>query len=593
MKSQLQSLLRAALAEALPQAEAARAAAAPILLEPTRDPRHGDLATNLALALARPLNRPPRQLAESLVRALPKSELVARVEIAGPGFINFFLAPGALQRVVADILERGPAYGRAPAGTRGKLLLEFVSANPTGPMHVGHGRNAVYGDVLANVLDAAGWQVEREYYVNDAGRQVDVLAVSVWLRYLELGGALPFAFPRRGYPGDYLRRTAEKLRAAHGADAFGLKSADVELPPDPPLPEHVSESQAAACKEQQERYLDALIELLKTRLPQAYVTIRDAALADQLARIRATLDELGVRFDHWQSERALVESGAVERAIEQLRATGCVYERDGALWFDAVRFGDDKPRVLRKSDGSATYFCNDLAYHADKLARGFPQLLDVWGADHHGYVARVQAAIAALTGRRDALQVQLIQFVTLSSGRMGKRSGNFVTLEELIHEVGRDATRFFYLSRSHDQHLEFDLELARAHSNDNPVYYVQYAHARIGSVFRQAAERGLSHDPRAGLTSLDRLVDPTEKTLLATLERYPETLQSAAQACTPHLLTFYLREVADALHKWYGACPFLVEEDALRHARLALAAATAQVLRNGLGLLGVAAPERM
>lgn len=593
MKSQLQSLLRAALADVLPQAEAARASETPILLESTKDPRHGDLATNLALTLARPLNRPPRQLAEALARALPKSELLDKVEVAGPGFINFFLAPAALQRVVAEILERGAAYGRQPAAARGRLLLEFVSANPTGPLHVGHGRNAVYGDALANVLEAGGWQVEREYYVNDAGRQVDVLAVSVWARYLELCGALWFSFPRRGYPGDYLRATAEKLRAAHGTSAFRLAQDGIELPSDPPLAENAAEAEAAAVKQQQERYLDALIELLKTRLPQAYATIRDSALADQLARIRATLEQLGVRFDRWQSERAVVESGAVERAIAQLRAAGCVYEQDGALWFDAVRFGDDKPRVLRKRDGTATYFCNDLAYHADKLARGWPRLLDVWGADHHGYVARVQAAIAALTGRRDALQVQLIQFVTLSSGRMGKRSGNFVTLEELIGEVGRDATRFFYLSRSHDQHLEFDLELARAHSNDNPVYYVQYAHARIESVFRQAAERGLSHDPRAGLTTLDRLTDPTEKTLLAALERYPETLNSAAEGYAPHLLTFYLREVADALHQWYGACPFLVEEDALRHARLALAAATRQVLRNGLALLGVSAPEKM
>jgi arginyl-tRNA synthetase len=579
MKSQLQTLLRTALESLL----AGTGAAVPdtIQVEATKDAKFGDFQSNLALTLAKPLGKPPRQVAEALLRALPPSPTVSKVEIAGPGFINFFLADAAFQGIVNEVLAAGERYGRDDSGAAGRIMVEFVSANPTGPMHVGHGRNAAYGDALANILAAAGWEVHREYYINDAGRQADILTVSVWLRYLELCGEAVM-FPDNGYPADYVRASAAKLQAQAGGRLHHpvLKVVD-GLPPD---------GQEGGDKE---AHMDGLIVRARELLGGDYHVVQRLALDDQLADIRATLDAFNVRFDRWASERETVDSGAVKKALAQLEAGGHTYSQDGALWLRTTAFGDEKDRVLIKADGAATYFVNDIAYHVDKLARNWPLLLDVWGADHHGYIGRMRAAIEALTGRKDALNVQLIQFVTLSSGRMGKRSGNFVTLRDLISEAGKDATRFFYLSRSHDQHLEFDIELARSQSNDNPVYYVQYAHARVCSVFRQAAERGLAFDETAVPASLHRLVESHEKSLLVLLGRYAETLRNAAAQSAPHTLTFYLRDVADGLHRWYGAHAFLVDDAELRTARLGLAAAARQVIANGLGLLGVAAPEQM
>jgi arginyl-tRNA synthetase len=591
MKQSLQHLLRTALETMLAGTDVA--VPETILIEPTKDEKNGDFATNLAMTLARPLRKPPRAVAEAIVAALPSNALVSKVEIAGPGFINFFLAPAAFLSLVRDILAAGERYGRDDSGTAGKVLVEFVSANPTGPMHVGHGRGAAYGDALANLLAATGREVFREYYINDAGRQVDILAVSVWIRAIEAGGiAVPF--PSRGYPADYIRVTARKLRSAFDPALLTIDPAQLAtLPADPVIEPSATASERDLLKNQQERYLDALIVLAKTRLGAQFDALKRLALDDQLAVIRDTLAAFNVRFDRWASEAATVDSGAVKTAVAKLSAAGHVYEQDGATWLRTSTFGDEKDRVLVKADGAATYFVNDIAYHIDKLDRGWPRLIDVWGADHHGYIPRMRGAIEALTGRTDALDVQLIQFVTLSSGKMGKRSGNFVTLRDLIDEVGTDATRFFYLSRSHDQHLEFDLELARSQSNDNPVFYVQYAHARVAAVFRQAAERGLAFDTAAVDASLPRLSEPHEKALLGVLAKYPETLRNAANLAAPHILAFYLRELADALHRWYGSCAFLVDDAELRTARLALAKAAQQVLRNGLGLLGVSAPERM
>ncbi|MGH8517622.1 MAG: arginine--tRNA ligase [Panacagrimonas sp.] len=593
MKSQLQALLEQALAALSSTLGREVSLPASLQIDAAKDPRHGDFATNLALVVAKPLGQPPRTVAEALLRHLPNSPLIAKAEIAGPGFINFFLAPGAFQSVVAQVLAHGAEYGCDRSRSSGRVLVEYVSANPTGPMHVGHGRGAAYGDSLASILAATGWEVHREYYINDAGRQVDILTVSVWVRYLQECGE-GIAFPRRGYPADYIRATSTRLRAAHG-DAFRRPAAEVlrDLEPEPEAPEGADEKSLAAIKARQEQHADALIERARSLLGADYARIQGAALEDQLASIRATLDAFGVHFDQWSSEKALVESGFVARAIDRLRAAGHVYEQDGATWLRTSALGDEKDRVLFKADGAATYFANDLAYHVDKLDRGYPVLLDVWGADHHGYIARVRAAIEALTGRKDALRVQLMQFVTLSSGRMGKRSGNFVTLQDLVSEAGKDATRFFYLLRSHDQHLEFDIELARSQSNDNPVYYVQYAHARICSVFRQAAERGQTFDAGALANVLHRLVEPQEKLLLTLLQKYPETLAAAGRQYAPHLLAFYLRELADALHSCYNAHKFLVDDAELQTARLGLIAATRQVLANGLALLGVSAPESM
>jgi len=590
MKEQLQALVRAALEAVLSGTGVATPAA--IVIDATRDAKHGDFATNIALALAKPLGKPPRAVAEAIVKALPASPRVSKTEIAGPGFINFFLAPGAFQAVVPEILAAGGNFGCAPK-TRGKVMVEFVSANPTGPLHVGHGRGAAYGDSLSNILDAAGYDVHREYYVNDAGRQADLLALSVWIRYLELcGERVPL--PARAYPGDYIRVTAGKLKAAHG-EAFRTPAAEVlrGFAPEPGVPDDADEKTEAQIKGQQEDHADALVARAKELLGAHYATMQDFALADQLAAIRATLDAFGVRFHQWSSERELVRRGAVAHTIDRLKQSGLVFEKDGATWLRTTGYGDEKDRVLVKADGAATYFCNDLAYHVDKLERGFPSLVNVWGADHHGYIKRVQAAIEALTGKQGALYVQLIQFVTLSSGRMGKRSGNFVTLAELIQEAGRDETRFFYLLRGADQHLEFDIELARSKTNDNPVYYVQYAHTRVAGVFRQAAERGVHFDAAAAAAQAQRLVEPHEKALLTLLNRYPDLIQDAAREHAPQMVTYYLREVAEALHGYYNVHQFLVDEAGLRDARLALVAATGQVLKNGLGLLGVSAPDKM
>jgi arginyl-tRNA synthetase len=592
MKEHLQELLATALKRTL--AETGAESAPTIQLDATKDAKFGDFQTNLALQLAKPLGKPPRVVAEMLVKQLPDSARVAKVEIAGPGFINFFLASAAFQAVVAEVLAQGDTYGRDDSGQKGRIMVEFVSANPTGPMHVGHGRGAAYGDSMAKLLAATGWTVWREYYINDAGRQTDVLAASVWLRYLEACGE-SVQMPQRGYPGDYIKASAQRLLDTHGRQ-FHLPIAQVVdgLPQEQVAHPHASEAQLAAVKASQETYLDALIARCKTLLGAHYETVQRAALEDQLATIKGTLAAFNVGFDQWTSERSLVDSGFVAKALARLKDKGLTYEKDGALWMRTESFGDEKDRVLVKADGAATYYCNDLAYHIDKLDRGWPLLMDVWGADHHGYIARVRAAIEALTERKDALNVQLIQFVTLSSGRMGKRSGNFVTLQDLIDEAGTDATRFFYLTRSHDQHLEFDIDLARSQSNDNPVYYVQYAHARICSVFQQLADKNGSWDADTAKLTLHRLTNEHEKALLTLLNRYPETLERAASACTPHTLVFFLKDVAEALHSYYNTHRFLVDDDPeLQSARLALIKATGQVIRNGLAILGVSAPEKM
>ncbi len=593
MKAHLQELLSQALAALTGDALAGVELPAELPIERTRDSKNGDYASNLALQLAKPARRKPRELAELIVARLPTSANVAKVEIAGPGFINFFLSAAASQAVIHEVLEQKTAYGRSAHGQGRQVLVEFVSANPTGPMHVGHGRGAAYGDTVANLLAATGHAVTREYYVNDAGRQVDVLAVSVWVRYLEsLGEAV--RFPRRGYPSDYICKIAEALKQAQ-PESFHHAAAEVTqgLPDDPVAADNADEASQAAIKTAQETHLDALISRAKALLGDKFAVLRDFSVNAELQGIKGTLEKFGVRFDNWVHEKDIVTAGKAADAIARLQSTGHVYEKDGARWLRTTDFGDEKDRVLFKADGSATYFCNDIAYHLDKLDRGFVQLLDVWGADHHGYIGRVRASLEALTGRKDVLEVQLVQFVTLSSGRMGKRSGNFVTFDDLVSEAGKDATRFFYLLRGNDQHLEFDIELARSQTNENPVYYVQYAHARICSVERQMAEKGFRYDAALALASLDRLTETHEQALLTQLARYPELLEQAALQYAPHALVHYLRDLADNFHSYYNAHQFLVEDAAQRNARLALIWATRQVLGNALELLGVSAPTSM
>ena len=583
MKNLIEELLRDAV-RALPEELRPGEAGAVVTIERTRDSSHGDFASNVALQLAKAARRKPRDLAQAIVDALPRNERVARVEIAGPGFVNFFLAPAAFQSELLAVLDQGRGYGRSNAGAGRRVLVEFVSANPTGPLHVGHGRHAAFGASLANLLDAAGHAVEREYYINDAGRQMDILAASVWLRYLE-GFGEQFPFPSNGYRGDYVRPIADKLVERAGRSLLRpAATVFANLPPDAPAGD-------------QDLYIDAVIERAKTLLGlEGFRQAFDLALEDILADIRDDLEEFGVRYDRWFSERSLADEGAIEHALDLLRRNRVVYEKDGAQWFRATDFGDEKDRVVVRENGAKTYFASDIAYHLNKCERGFEQLIDVLGSDHHGYVARVRAGLLAMGQPGDCLDVRLMQFVTLYRGekvQMSTRSGEFITLRQLRREVGNDAARFFYVMRSNEQHLDFDLQLATSKSNENPVYYIQYAHARVCSVLRQMREKGFAHDEARGRANVARLVEPHELAVLAAMSRYPEVIEAAAQQRAPHMLVHYLRDLATEFHAYYNAHQFLVPDEALRDARVVLVRGVRQVICNGLGLLGVSAPEAM
>ena len=556
------------------------------VIERTRSREHGDYATNVALLLAKAAGLKPRDLAEQLVATLPASQHVERVAVAGPGFINFTLARGCRLSTVRRVFEAGRDYGRQPSGSRGPVTVEFVSANPNGPLHVGHGRGAAYGASVANLLDAAGYRVQKEYYVNDAGRQMDILAVSVWLRYHELGG-VQVRFPDNGYKGDYVVDIARGLRAKAG-DSLRRSAIEITdgLPPD--------EGQGG----DKETHVDALIARARQLLGEAgYRQVFDAGLAWCLADIRDDLAGFGVHHDVFFSERSLMTDGYVERAIATLEKNGHLYELDGALWFRATAFGDDKDRVVRRENGVTTYFASDLGYLLSKFERGFERAIYIFGADHHGYVARLKAAARGLGLDPEKIEVQLVQFAILFRGgervQMSTRAGSFVTLRELREEVGTDAARFFYVMRGNDQHLDFDLDLAKSRSNENPVYYIQYAHARICSLFRQLAEKQGTYNRSAAEAARHRLVEPQENELLDELMRYPEVLEAAAENRAPQVLANYLRELAAAFHGFYNAQPILTAEEEVRAARLGLAKATQQVLSNGLALLGVSAPETM
>lgn len=541
---------------------------------------HGHLASNVALTLAKAEGRKPRELAVEIVAALPASEWIARCEIAGPGFINFFLQPAAFHAAIRNARHHRDQFGAARIGAGEKVQLEFVSANPTGPLHVGHGRGAAYGASLANLLRFTGFDVHCEYYVNDAGRQMDILAASVYLRYLEeLGVALPCAFPENAYRGDYVRAIAVHLRDREGDRLQRPAGTLVGLA-------NTADPEAA---------MDALIARIKAALGPDYRILHSAGLDEILADIRDDLTAFGVHYDRWYSERSLMDKGAVATAVERLQADGHCYTQDGALWFRATAFGDDKDRVLLRDNGAYTYFASDVAYHAEKFARGFTRVIDMWGADHHGYITRVRAALRALGLDDNRLEVLLVQFAILYRGQekisMSTRAGEFVTLRALREEVGNDAARFFYVLRRADQHLDFDLELAKRHSEENPVYYIQYAHARVYSLLRQADERGLSRPPVD--VDLSLLREDRELGLADLLWRFPESIVQASRDREPHQIAFYLRELAAAFHTYYNATRILVEEDPLRHARLALCTAVAITIANGLRLLGVSAPEQM
>ena len=554
-----------------------------IQVTPAKEAAQGDFASNIALTLAKPAGMPPRQLAQAIVEQLPPHDSIDRVEVAGPGFINFFVASATSQALLQRIREQGERFGASELGQGQKIQVEFVSANPTGPLHVGHGRGAAFGATLANLLAFVGFEVQREYYVNDAGRQMHILGTSVWLRYLDLCGE-SVAFPSNGYQGDYVWDIAATLHRENGdrlrrpvAEAFA----------------GVHDDAPAGDKE---KHIDDLIVNAQRLLGDAdYRLVFDLALDTLVDVIRADLEAFGVVFDRWFSERSLSDEGLIEQAIARLQENDHLYSDGGALWFRSTAFGDEKDRVVRRDNGQTTYFASDIAYHMNKFDRGFNKVINVWGADHHGYIARVKASLSALGYAADDLEIQLVQFANLfEKGEkisMSTRSGEFVTLRQLREDVGLDAARFFYVMRKAEQHMDFDLDLAREQSNDNPVYYLQYAHARICSVQRQCADKGIVAD--LDNAHLQRLDNAHEQALIKQLGLFPERVEVAALRREPHQVVNYLRELANLFHSWYNAHHFIVDDAELRDARIVLALATGQVLRNGLTLMGVSAPERM
>ncbi|MDX9943951.1 MAG: arginine--tRNA ligase [Azonexus sp.] len=583
VKTQLTALLQQALASVAPSATDT-----PIQLERPRDPSHGDFATNLAMQLARALKKNPREIAQQLLNELPPSSLVTAAEVAGAGFINFRLDAGTKTDVVKAVLSEKENFGRSTAGGWQKVQVEFVSANPTGPLHVGHGRGAAYGASLSSLLTFAGWDVTREYYVNDAGRQMDILGLSTWLRYLEEHD-VTVPFPPNAYQGSYVRDMAGQLKNAHG-DKY-VRTADAVLSGTPGLPEAGRSDDEA--KQQRELHLDALIAQAKTLLGPDWEYVHQHALNEQLADCRDDLEQFGVHFDVWFSEKALYDTGLVARCVDLLEKKGHLYVQNGARWFRSTAFGDEKDRVVQRENGLYTYFASDIAYHLNKFERGFDKVINIWGADHHGYIPRVTGAVKALDLDADKLQVALVQFAVLyrngQKASMSTRSGEFVTLRELRGEVGNDACRFFYALRKSDQHLDFDLDLAKSQTNENPVYYIQYAHARICSVLNQ-----WDGDIESLLdTDLALLSNPRELAIANQLGQFREVIETAARELAPHMIAFYLKDLAGEFHGWYNAERMLVEDEKLRDARVALAASVRQVIRNGLSILGVSAPESM
>ncbi len=554
-----------------------------IQVTPSKDRKQGDFASNIAMMLAKQAGKPPRELANLIVEQITAIEAIHKIEVAGPGFINFYLASDAGHSVVRDILQQGEAYGRSDYGKGQKVQVEFVSANPTGPLHVGHGRGAAYGATLAAILRYVGFDVQCEYYVNDAGRQMDILGTSTWLRYLELCG-IEIAFPSNGYQGDYVWDIAATLHRQYG-DRFQRSTDQV-----------MRDVHADAPGGDKEKHIDDLIANARALLGEAdYRIVFDQALDTLVDVIRKDLHAFGVDYDNWFSERSLGNNDAIDNVIQRLSDSGDVYQKDGALWFRSTDFGDEKDRVVKRDNGLTTYFASDIAYHVDKFERGFEHVINVWGADHHGYVARVKASLTALGYNADRLEIQLVQFANLFENgarlSMSTRSGEFVTLRQLREDVGQDAARFFYVMRKSDQHMDFDLDLARDRSSDNPVYYLQYAHARICSVKRQCEEKGLKLSLRDA--NLNRLDNSHELQLIKQLGLYPERVQSAALRREPHIVVNYLRDLANQFHSWYNAHQFIVDDVELRDARMALATVVGQVLHNGLNLMGVSAPDKM
>ena len=554
-----------------------------IRIDHTKDNSHGDYATNIALMLSKQAKMSPVELAKIIIDQFEQKNFIKKIEIAGPGFINFFISQESSSSIVNEILVQAASYGCSDIGQGKKVLLEYVSANPTGPLHVGHGRGAAYGATVSNLLRNAGFIVDNEYYVNDAGRQMDILTVSIYLRYLTICGE-DLRFPDNGYQGQYINDIAQGIYETSG-QKFHLKS------------DLVFEN---VCRDgteggDKEVHIDQLIEKAKSILGDGFKAVFEVGIESILSGIKNDLAEFGVVFEKWFSEQSLIDSGLSESCISKLKDSKNLYEKDGALWFKTTNFGDEKDRVVVRDNGNHTYFASDIAYHLEKLDRGYDKIINVWGADHHGYIPRVKASIEALGHNSDKLEILLVQFANLYRGgskvQMSTRSGSFVTLEDLRAEVGNDAARFFYILRKSEQHMDFDLDLAKSKSNENPVYYIQYAHARICSVFKQADEKELELD--VSQANLSLLTEEIEKDILRELSRFRSVLESSAIQYEPHQLAYYLRDLSNHFHSYYNACKFIVDDKNLTQSRLALINATQQILKNGLSILGVGAPESM
>lgn len=587
MKQQIAQILIEVVEQLKAQGVIPQDATPRINVENTRDKSHGDFATNLAMMLTKQAGMPPRELAQKIIDLLGDVAVIEKVEIAGPGFINFFVNDAAKFDVVQTVLQQKSEFGQCNVGQGRSVLVEYVSANPTGPLHVGHGRGAAYGASVSNLLAQAGFKVAQEYYVNDAGRQMDILATSVWLRYLEQND-VALSFPSNGYKGDYIYEISAQLKLDHGADFVQSQEAVFA---------NVTADEGHENGDK-EKHIDDLISNAKQLLgTEQYDTVFRAAVNAILADIKEDLSGFNVNFDNWFSEKSLMDSGVIDAALEKLQDSGKIYEKEGALWFKSTEYGDEKDRVVVRDNGVKTYFASDIAYHFNKLERGFDILIDIWGSDHHGYVPRVKAAMQAMDTDPEQLKVLLVQFAVLYRGgeklAMSTRSGQFVTLRELREEVGADAARFFYVQRKSEQHMDFDLDLAKSQSNENPVYYIQYAHARICRVFSQAEQKGYQFDAEQGLQNLSVLDSEHETNLATLLAKYPEIIARAALAYEPHQIAYYLKDLAHGLHSYYNASQFIVEESAVRQARLTLILAVQQVLQNGLSILGVSAPEKM
>ena len=582
MKDQLQDLLKKCIQDLINEG-LINEMPPKVRLDHTKDKSHGDYATNIALMLAKQAKTSPLELAKIIVNQLEDASFIKKTEIAGPGFINFFLSDASSASIVSEIIELGEMYGKSEIGKGQSILLEYVSANPTGPLHVGHGRGAAYGATVSNLLRNIGFKVDNEYYVNDAGRQMDILTVSIFLRYLSLCGE-QIRFPDNGYQGQYINDIADSIVVESG-ESF-KQSADIVF-------ENI-------CKDgieggDKESHIDELIVRAKDLLGDNFQTIFQVGIESILGGIKDDLADFGVRFEKWFSEQSLIDSGLSESCITRLKDSGHIYKKDGALWFKTTNYGDEKDRVVVRDNGNHTYFASDIAYHLEKLERGYDKIINVWGADHHGYIPRVKASIGALGHKPDKLEILLVQFANLYRGgqkvQMSTRSGSFVTLEDLRKEVGNDAARFFYILRKSEQHMDFDLDLAKSKTNENPVFYIQYAHARICSVFRQANEKGFESNLEDANLSL--LTEEVEKNILRELSRYKSVIESAAIQYEPHQLAYYLRDLATQFHSYYNACTFILEDQDLTQARLSLIHAAKQILRNGLSILGVGAPESM